>query len=513
MYEIVLTRIFSVTMWYHFAFGAISLALFGMTFGALVVHLNPNRFPDESVTQRLWLFSLLFALSIVVCFTAQLLIPVDPSVTFSGILSVVGTCLVVAVPFVFSGVVVCLALTRYPARVNRLYAADLVGAALGCVLFVFLIGRIDAPSVVIATAALAALAAVFFAFDLARSGPKAVAVLCTVAIGGMAIGNAVLHERGKDPLHIRYVKGQTEHRHRYEKWNAFSRVTVDGDPHDPKTAQLSMVIDSTAGTSIYRYDGDTRKVASLRTEVTNLAHYARKNADVLVIGVGGGRDVLSALVFDQRSVKGVEINSNILHITNGVYGDFSGHLDRDPRVSFVNDEARAYLARTTGKYDIIQISLIDTWAATSSRVRAERELALHERSVEDLPRPSEPGRHPVGLTLVLAPQRRLATRDLPNDEPRSLRVARPRDSRPAGPCRDLRGSAPRLRRNPGHAAGEPAKAATNDIHPAGRGRAATALHACPHPHVRPRSHLCRSHGRPRSREGTPRGRRRHLATD
>ena len=377
MYEIVLTRIFSVTMWYHFAFGAISLALFGMTVGALLVHLNPIRFPDQSAMQRLWLFSLLFALAIVVCFVAQLLIPVDPSVTVTGILSVVGTCLVVSIPFVFSGVVVCLALTRFPTRVNRLYAADLVGAAFGCVLFVFLVGRIDAPSVVIATGALAALGALFFAFDLERSGVKIVTLACTVVIAAMAVGNTVLHDSGDDPIHIRYLKGRDDIRHTYEKWNAFSRVTVDGDPGDPNVQQLSMVIDSTAGTSIYRYDGDVAKVASLRREITNLAHYARKNADVLVIGVGGGRDVLSALVFNQHSVKGVEINNNILHITNGVYGAFSGHLDRDPRVSFVNDEARAYLARTSGKYDIIQISLIDTWAATSSGAFALSENSLY----------------------------------------------------------------------------------------------------------------------------------------
>ncbi len=377
MYEIVLTRIFSVTMWYHFAFGAISLALFGMTFGALLVHLNPGRFSDESVMQRMWIFSLLFALSIVGCFGVQLLIPVDPSVTFTGILSVVATCIVVSIPFVFSGVVVCLALTRFPARVNRLYAADLVGAALGCVLFVFLVGRIDAPSVVIATGGIAALGALSFAVDLGRSGVKILTVICTVVIAAMAIGNAVLHESGEDPIRIRYLKGRDDQRHTYEKWNAFSRVTVDGDTNDPNTKQLGMVIDSTAGTSIYRYDGDTTKVASLSKDITNLAHYARKNADVLVIGVGGGRDILSALVFKQHSVKGVEINGDILQITNGVFGDFSGHLDRDPRVSFVNDEARAYLARTSGSYDIIQISLIDTWAATSSGAFALSENSLY----------------------------------------------------------------------------------------------------------------------------------------
>ncbi len=378
MYEIALTRIFSVTMWYHFAFGVISLALFGMTAGALIVHLHPERFPDELVVRRLWFFSLLFGVSIPVCFIVQLFIPVDPKVTWGGIFSVVVTCITVSIPFVFSGVVVCLVLTRFPVRVNRLYAADLIGAALGCVLFVFLVGRFDASSVVVATGALATLGALFFAYDLAVAGPKIAAVIGVVVIGGIAIGNAALHSSNHDPLRLRYVKGSQDHRHTYEKWNAFSRVTVDGNPDDPASKTLGMVIDSTAGTGLYRYDGDTSKVSpELRDDVTNLVHHVRQNADVLVIGVGGGRDVLSALLYKQHSVKGVEINKDILHVTNGVYGDFTGHLDHDPRVSFVNDEAHAYLTRTNSKYDIIQISLIDTWAATSSGAFALSENSLY----------------------------------------------------------------------------------------------------------------------------------------
>jgi len=381
MYEIALTRIFSVTMWYHFAFGVISLALFGMTAGALIVHLHPARFPDDAAVARLWFFSLLFGVSIPVCFVIQLFIPVNPKVTLGGIFSVALTCVVVSIPFVFSGVVVCLVLTRFPARVNRLYAADLIGAALGCVLFVFLVGRVDAPSVVVATGALATLGALFFAFDLAAVGPKLAAGVCVVLVGGLAIGNAALHTSNRDPLRIRYVKGSPDHRHLYEKWNAFSRITVDGMPTDPASQTLGMVIDSTAGTGLYRYTGSsnatTRALTDLRDDVTNLVHHVRRNADVLVIGVGGGRDILSALLYGQHSVKGVEINKDILHVTNRVYGAFTGHLDRDPRVSFVNDEARAYLTRTSAKYDIIQISLIDTWAATSSGAFALSENSLY----------------------------------------------------------------------------------------------------------------------------------------
>jgi hypothetical protein len=110
MYEVLLTRIFSVTMWYHFAFVAISVALFGMTVGALLVHLLPERFPDERAKERLSLFALLFGVSIVLSFLTQLSIPINQEWTLMGVYSVGFTYLVTAVPSVFSGVCVCLAL-------------------------------------------------------------------------------------------------------------------------------------------------------------------------------------------------------------------------------------------------------------------------------------------------------------------------------------------------------------------------------------------------------------------
>jgi hypothetical protein len=393
MYEIGLTRIFSVTMWYHFAFVAISVALFGMTVGALVVYLLPHRFQDVDLRRHLWRYSLLFSLSIVVCFVTQLAMPFLPRGSLAAWWSVIVTCIVISVPFVFSGVVVCLALTRFPQRVNRLYAADLTGAALGCVLLVVVLSTIDGPSAIVLVGAVAGLGALVFASDAGSRRGMWVAVVTVALLGGFAFLNAWEHSRGNPLLRIIWAKEQADPEHNYEKWNAFSRITVDGDPNalgtpagfgmsaklPPGTVvnQMGMVIDSTAGTNLTRYTGNPADTDFLRYDITNLAHYAKQGADVLVIGVGGGRDILSALEFDARSVTGVEINGNILDATNGFYGDFTGHLDRDARVKFVNDEARSYLARTKKHYDIIQISLIDTWAATSAGAYALSENSLY----------------------------------------------------------------------------------------------------------------------------------------
>jgi hypothetical protein len=393
MYEIALTRIFSVTMWYHFAFVAISVALFGLTVGALLVYLLPNRFTEERVKRDLWLFSLLFGVAIAVCTAIQLWIKFVPHLTLSGVASVVATCILISIPFVFSGVVVSLALTKFPDRVNRLYAADLVGAALGCVLLLVTFSMLDGPSLVVGIGAVAAVGALFFAIDLSSRRSLALAGIAVIVLGGSAVFNNEMHSRGDPLLRVRWAKEAADPKHDYERWNAFSRVTVDGDPEnlappfsvgfssempgDFRVAQLGMLIDSTAGTVLTGYDGDPEDTDFLRYDVTNLAHFARDDADVLVVGVGGGRDVLSALEFEQSSVTGVEINGDILDITNNVFGDFTGHLDRDPRVAFVRDEARSYLARTDAEYDIIQISLIDTWAATSAGAFALSENSLY----------------------------------------------------------------------------------------------------------------------------------------
>jgi SAM-dependent methyltransferase len=197
-----------------------------------------------------------------------------------------------------------------------------------------------------------------------------------------AAGHTVLVWKHFPIFRILYVKGSFEARPLYEKWNSYSRVRVNGNPDalvepqgwglsrtlppDLRVRQLQMDIDVVAGTVMTGYDGTPASVPHLGYDVTNLAYQVRPGPAALVIGAGGGRDVLSALTLGAKSVVAVEINKDILRTVNGRFGDFTGHLDRDPRVRFVNDEARSYIARSGERYGLIQISLIDTWAATAA---------------------------------------------------------------------------------------------------------------------------------------------------
>ncbi len=115
-----------------------------------------------------------------------------------------------------------------------------------------------------------------------------------------------------------------------------------------------------------RFDGDLGEIEHLKYDVTNIVHYVRQQSKVLVIGAGGGRDILSCLAFGQDSVLAVELNENILRVVNGRFGDYTGHLDRYPNVRFVADEARSFVAGSSEEFDVIQVSLIDTFAATAA---------------------------------------------------------------------------------------------------------------------------------------------------
>ena len=206
MYEIVLTRIFSVTMWYHFAFVAISVALFGHDGRRADRPPAAAAFTDDKVKRQLWRFSLVFAASVAVAFCVQLAIPFVPRMTMAGVASVVLTCVVISVPFVFSGVVVALALTRFPRRVNRLYAADLVGASLGCVLLVVAFNWLDGPSLVIAIGALAALGSLCSPSTPACAAAGCCPSVVLVVLVGRHRGNSYRHSQGNPFIRILWAK-------------------------------------------------------------------------------------------------------------------------------------------------------------------------------------------------------------------------------------------------------------------------------------------------------------------
>ncbi|HYV18710.1 MAG TPA: hypothetical protein VFC25_06755 [Verrucomicrobiae bacterium] len=412
LHEIVLTRIFSVITWYHFAFIAISVAMFGLTVGAILIDTGRRFFAPVRTRRHMALAALLFALALPACLVPMLRIPFSTDPTPAAILADAVILLLSAIPFCLSGVAVGLALTRFPDQVGRLYAFDLTGAALACLAVIPLLKMTDGPTAVFAAGAIAAAGAACFAIaaegespvdrasltqEVSGSRPASrILPLSLLAAAGLTVfvlANGVLVRAQAPLLRIAAVKGHAEEPALYEAWNAFSRIRVRRAPREAPLGwglssaytpvrpvrQLILDIDGGASTVLTEYHGRPEEMDYLRWDITGMAHVLRPGGRVLVIGVGGGRDVLTALVYGQPEVIGVEVNETILHAVTDVFGDFTGHLDRDPRVTLIHDEARSQIARRSDRFDIIQASLVDTAAATAAGAFAFTENSLYTR--------------------------------------------------------------------------------------------------------------------------------------
>ena len=175
----------------------------------------------------------------------------------------------------------------------------------------------------------------------------------------------------------------------FQGWNSFSRVTLTHDTRGepamwgasekmpPTTiSQQWMTLDGSAGTSMYKFGGNIEDLNFLRYDISNLAYHLPGLERGAVIGVGGGRDILSARLFGVKSVIGVEINPILVDILTRRYADYTA-ISKYPGVSFAVDEARSWFARTDQSFDIIQMSLIDTWAATGAGAYTLTENGLY----------------------------------------------------------------------------------------------------------------------------------------
>jgi hypothetical protein len=386
--EIIQTRILSVVSWYHLAFFVISVALFGLTVGALLVFLRPQRFASPELGRSLGRYAFYAALAVPLAYLDQIVLAPEMVFSLAAVVAFARLALTVALPFFFSGVVVTLALTRSPYPLARAYGADLVGAAAGCLSVIPLLSVLDGGGALFAAGAAFAASSVLFArWDAdARAARRGLVLAGALVLAAMANSATYL---GLDPI---LVKGRPEGRRSvaYERWNSFSRVLAlkarwaapavalwAPSPNTPETPVeiVAMNIDGLATTSIFAMRGDPSRVRYLTYDATAMAHAVRSGS-ILVIGVGGGKDVMSALASGNERVRGIELNPAMTQALRGPYRDFAGLADR-PGVELVTDEARSYLARHPERYDLIQMSLVDTWAATGAGAFTLSENALY----------------------------------------------------------------------------------------------------------------------------------------
>src|ERR671919_504454 len=339
--ELALTRIFSIILWYDYAFMAISIAFFGMGIGSLLAHIAKNRLRKESVPIYLVKSSLGFAASIgVFLVVTSYLIP--PSVDYLYLFYLASS-----LPFLFAGIAIALIFYSRPRDISRLYFIDLLGSAAAALLLDPLLRGFGAEYTL-----------VFFSLILTFSSSHA----------------DLLSIKPGERKGLYYQLANPENfEHLFTEWNSFSRIDVTRQMQNTTLSQsldssgrsralAAIAIDADADTPVIRWNGTLQDLEWIRDYMDFLPYEISESKSTLVIGSGGGEDVLTSLAGGSKNITAVEINPLIIEATKR-FGRAAGVLYDSDQVNLVIDEGRRYLSGTDSRFDLIVIKLVDSWAA------------------------------------------------------------------------------------------------------------------------------------------------------
>lgn len=394
-YEILLMRLLSIVQWHHFAYMIISLALLGYGSSGTLIAIG-HRWLEHRFEMIFAISALCFGVAMVVCFVASQRLPFNALEVIWNprqLIYLSAIYLIFFIPFLFAATCVGLALTCLKEHINQVYFFDMFGAGLGALatiaaLFLF------SPQNVLRLLALLALAASALAALSARSfNRKPLLWLQSFCFVLLLFG--LPHNLLE--FHVSQFKGLSQAlevvgtKVRAQYSNPLGLVTVVESPTIPfrdapglslntqyeVPEQLAVFTDSDSMSVITRYDGNLEALAFSEDMTAALPYYLLDAPKVLILGAGGGADVLSALYHGGREIHAVELNPLMIKLVREEYAEYAGHLYDDERVRIHLGEARGYVARQSNRYDLIQVALLDSFSSSGSGVQTLNESYLY----------------------------------------------------------------------------------------------------------------------------------------
>jgi hypothetical protein len=380
MIEISLTRIFSVMIWHHFAFMVISIAMLG--FGASGSFLTIFRISRKwDVNRVCMLLSCLFSIGAVIALVIVGSISFDPFQLLDepiNILKMVCIYALFVVPFFLSGLCVSFLLFSVPEKAGQIYFCSLSGSGIGCFMTVYAISLLSNAGAIMFAVFASLVAALIFNAKKSKIGAVVLVGLSLLCIPFVTASESLFHMRPAGS------KSMSEFRNaglkpKITDWNAFSRIDVfeptnaiyapglsAGYPAHKIPRQMMVFIDADANTPITEIKGKKAELDFFKHIPSSLAYQLKEDANVCIIGAGGGFDVLTALATDSpKKITAVELNGDIVDIVAKRVNVFAGNIYNRSNVRVEHAEGRSFIRNYEGVFDIIQISLVDTWAAAS----------------------------------------------------------------------------------------------------------------------------------------------------
>ncbi|HZB15680.1 MAG TPA: hypothetical protein VE445_00820, partial [Nitrososphaeraceae archaeon] len=386
LFELALTRIFSIVLWYDYAFMAISIAFFGLGIGSLLTHILKNKVKREQLPSKILQTTIIFAVSVPI-FLVVIGNVIPPNIHFIYLFYLSSS-----IPFFFAGISMSLIFFAMPREVSKLYFIDLVGAAAATLMLDPLMQRLGAESVLLSAALLVLGPSLIAALVLSAPSQKknvsnAPIIENKIKLSGIIVlaasamilavntdANILAIKPGENKgLHYQLEK-PSEFEHLSTQWNSFSRIDVtrqlhpqdsdnDDDNNGRSRALSAIAIDADADTPVLKWNGSSADLVWLKRFMDYLPfEISTQVNNTLVIGSGGGEDVLVALAGGSKKVTAVEINPLIIS-TAKQFGDSAGNLYDRKEVELFIDDGRRFISSSDSKYDRIVIKLVDSWAA------------------------------------------------------------------------------------------------------------------------------------------------------
>src|ERR671914_513065 len=448
LFELALTRIFSIVLWYDYAFMAISIAFFGLGIGSFMIHIQKDQFNtlkkkstiDLKLTfsSRIVRYAIAYGIFLPIFIFLIGYIPSDTSYIYLFYL-------ISSVPFFFAGAAMALIFLAMSEKISKLYFADLIGAALATIILDPMMQSLGAGSfLLLISAVVVGSSACSYFFMLRRTAthrsreeeeetpyhnpqPRAdidrkkvvvklqnrVEVLTAITFSGLMILLIVNSASSMNIFDIKpgmskglyyQLNHPSEFQHLSEEWNSFSRVDVtrkigkqeadnnilssslpvgsnkqnnnsnssDGNNNNGVTVAdmdnatphelASIIIDADAATPIYRWNGSQSDIAWIQKYMDYLPYEMINANNTLVIGSGGGEDILVALSDGVDDVTAVELNPLVVSAVKR-FDSQSGNIYNNNNVELIIDDGRRFISSSSEKYDVIVLKLVDSWAA------------------------------------------------------------------------------------------------------------------------------------------------------
>jgi hypothetical protein len=357
--QVVLTRMFSAMLAYHFSFLAISLAMLGTGGGALLVYLSQGREPYP-LDLQLSRWSVVLCIGLVVAPFAITQIDFGEGDTLDpGFILRLGiACIIAGIPSFAGGVVMALAMSRLSEWIGIVYAFDLAGAGLGAALIVPVLWLVPAPQTIVLLAVPASAAALLFSTRHKRARvATSFLAMCTVVLFAGSVTSAL----PRVPIGHHLPEGSQI---AADRWTPLSRVM--GVIFPPGFPWNVLFYDKVFAPVPIVRDGQRPGWPELRSGPQSIGYELAGAGRVLVIGGGGGRDIDSALALGRKEVDVIELNPGIRRVVDDDLAPVSGRPYSAPGVATTIGDGRSVLAGRDTRYQHIHIGFTDTFSVNAA---------------------------------------------------------------------------------------------------------------------------------------------------